>query len=120
MYVHVHTVHVYMHYACTVSFMYRIAGKCDEQNIWWFAPPKVLGGFKFGDGQETWVCRNTCNPIGSPSVVMASYYAPECVVIHNSECRRSRKNSCLQTITAATCCALTSRELNGLKVVNLT
>ena len=30
--------------------MYRIAGEFDEQNIWRFAPPKVLGGFKFGDG----------------------------------------------------------------------
>ena len=30
--------------------MYRIARKIDEQNIWRFAPPKVLGGFKFGDG----------------------------------------------------------------------
>ena len=28
----------------------RIAGKFDDQNIWRFAPPKVLGGFKFGDG----------------------------------------------------------------------
>ena len=33
--------------------IYRIAGKFDEQNIWRFAPPKVLGGFKFGDGQLT-------------------------------------------------------------------
>ena len=30
--------------------VYRIAGKFDDQNIWRFAPAKVLGGFKFGDG----------------------------------------------------------------------
>ena len=37
-------------YKYTTQHKYRIAGKFDDQNIWRFAPPKVLGGFKFGDG----------------------------------------------------------------------
>ena len=35
---------------CVEDIIYRIAGKFDGQNIWRFAPPEVLGGFKFGDG----------------------------------------------------------------------
>ena len=34
----------------SLKIVYRIAGKFDGQNIWRFAPPEVLGGFKFGDG----------------------------------------------------------------------
>ena len=40
-------------YQLTALHEYRIAGKFDEQNIWRFAPPKVLGDFKFGDGSLT-------------------------------------------------------------------
>ena len=33
------------------TVLYRL-GKCDELNIWRFAPPKVFIGFKFGDGDS--------------------------------------------------------------------